>query len=280
MKFIRKRINLVISLLIIIMIVLMLFSSQRNSKSQIEGSVGDAMSPIQKIIYNISKSISDTYNGVVKYSSLIDKIEDMEKENGELKAKLNQYSMLEKENEQLREILNYKRELENYQFLGSNIIGKNNTYSGDYIIDVGENNGIQSGMIVIANGGLFGMITSVSKNWSIVSPIISGNISVSGLVQRTNSGHGIVKKYKNMQNNYTLKMEYLPISEDVSVGDTIVTSGLGGVYPSNILIGEVLSIENDKRNLSKSIIIKSHVNFDFVDKLFVVLPNNKDKVEY
>lgn len=280
MKFLKKKVNLIISLLVIVMIVLMLFSSQRSSKSYIEGSIGDVMSPIQKIIYNISKTISDTYEGMVKYSDLVDQLEVLNRENGELKAEINRYSQLKKENQQLREILNFKYELDGYDFLGGNIIGKNGSYTGDYIVDLGSNDGLENGMIVIANGGLFGMVTSVSKNWSIVSPIINGNISVTGMIQRTNGNQGVIKKYKNSANNYTLKMEYLPINEDIVEGDVVVTSGLGGVYPSNIIIGEVVSIENDKRNLSKSVIIKSHINFDFVDSVFVVLPKNKDKVEY
>ncbi len=52
------------------------------------------------------------------------------------------------------------------------------------------------------------------------------------------------------------------------------------MYPSGIIIGEVISIENDKRNLSKSILIKSHIDFDFVSNLFIVIPKNKYKVEY
>lgn len=280
MKFIKKKVNLIISLLVIVMIVLMLFSSQRSSRSYIEGVVGDSVSPIQKMIYNISKAISDTYKGIVKYSDLVNQLEILIRENGELKAEINRYSQLKKENEQLREILNFKNELDDYEFIGANIIGKNGAYTGDYIIDIGINDGLKNGMIVIANGGLFGMVTSVSSNWSIVSSIINGNISVTGVIQRTNGNQGIVRRYKNSTGEYSLKMEYLPINEDIVEGDIVVTSGLGGVYPSNILIGEVISIENDKRNLSKSVIIKSHIDFDFVDSVFVILPKNKDKVEY
>lgn len=280
MKFIKNKTNLVISVLIIVMIVLILFSSQRTNKSYVEGVAGNVMNPIQKAIYNVSKAISDTYKGITQYSELFNQVRDLNKENEELKAKIIGYSQLQEENERLREILNLKDRLQDYDFLGANVIGKNGAYTGDYIVDVGINDGIENGMIVVSNGGLFGMVTSVSNNWSLVSPIINGNISISGVIQRTNGSQGIVKKYKNSNNNYVLKMEYLPIDEDIVVGDIVVTSGLGGVYPADIIIGEVLSIENDKRSLSKSILIKSHVNFDFADELFVVVPKNKDKVEY
>ncbi len=280
MKFMKNKINLIISLLIIIMIVLILFSSQRTSKSYIEGITGNVMNPIQKVMYNISKSISDIYYGVMHYSELMGKLEDLNEENGRLKSEIIEYSKLKEENDKLRDVLNLKDRLDDYTFVGANIIGKNGSYTNDYIVDVGIKDGLENGMIVVANGGLFGMVISVSDYWSIISPIINGSISVGGIVQRTNGSQGIVKKYKNSSGNYILKMEYVPIDEDVVVGDIVVTSGLGGVYPSGIIIGEVISIENDKRNLSKSILIKSHIDFDFVSNLFIVIPKNKYKVEY
>lgn len=280
MKFLKNKINIIISLLIVIMTVLILFSSNRDSKSKLEGIVGDTLSPVQRVIYTVSKIVSDTYEGLVKYSGLVSKVELLSKENGELKARINSYEQLKVENDRLREILNFKTRLDDYKFVGANIIGKNGAYTNEYIIDVGINNGLENGMVVIANGGLFGMVTSVSDNWSLVSPIINGNIAISGIVQRTNGNQGIIRGYEGGNSDYNLKMEYLPIDEEVLVGDIIVTSGLGGVYPSSIPIGEVMSVESDKRNLSKSLFIKSHVDFEFVSELFVILPNNVDKVEY
>ncbi len=280
MKFFRNKINVVISLLVIIMIILILFSSQRVNKSKIEGIVGDGLNPIQKVIYNASKAISDTLNAIVNYSSLISEIENLNNENGQLKAKINSYKQLVDENFKLREILNFKDRLRDYELIGGNIIGKNNSYLNNYVIDLGKREGIQNGMVVIANGGLFGMVTSVSDNWSLVSPLTSGNVATSGFVQRTNGNQGIVRGYKNDGGKHIFKMEYLPVEEDVAIGDFIVTSGLGGIYPANILIGEVVSVENDQRNLNKNVFIKSHVNFDYVRELFVILPRDKSKVEY
>lgn len=280
MKFLKNKINIIISLLIVIMTVLILFSSNRDSKSKLEGIVGDTLSPVQRVIYTVSKVVSDTYEGLVKYSGLVSKVELLSKENGELKARINSYEQLKVENDRLRAILNFKTRLDDYKFVGANIIGKNGAYTNEYIIDVGINNGLENGMVVISNGGLFGMVTSVSDNWSLVSPIINGNIAISGIVQRTNGNQGIIRGYEGGNSDYNLKMEYLPIDEEVLVDDIIVTSGLGGVYPSSIPIGEVMSVESDKRNLSKSLFIKSHVDFEFVSELFVILPNNVDKVEY
>lgn len=280
MKFFKNKINIVISLLVVIMILLILFSSQRVNKSKVEGLVGDGLNPIQKVIYNVSKTISDTWSAIIDYSGLVSEIESLNDENGRLKAEINSYKQLINENVKLREILNFKNRLKDYDFIGGNVIGRNNSYSNDYIIDLGSRDGIENGMVVIANGGLFGMVTSVSDNWSLISPLTSGSVAASGFVQRTNKNQGIVRGYKKDNGKYILKMEYLDIEEDVVVGDSIVTSGLGGIYPANILIGEVISVENDQRNLSKSVFIKSHVNFDYVKELFVILPKNKGKVEY
>ena len=280
MKFLRNKINIVISLLIVIMIVLILFSSNRGYKSKIEGIVGEGLNPVQKVIYNVTKFVSDIYNGIVNYSELVDRVENLSEENGKLRTQVNYYEQLIEENKRLRSIVNLKDRLEDYNFVGVNVIGRNSSYINEYIIDSGSNNGIKKGMVVVSNGGLFGMVTSVSDGWSLVSPLTNGSILVSGVVQRTNGSNGIVSGYKNSDSEYIFKMEYLPIDEDVVEGDVIITSGLGGVYPYNIIIGEVLSIENDQRNMSKSVFIKSYVDFDFARELFVILPKNEYSVEY
>ncbi len=280
MKYFKNRINIVIAFLVVVMVVLILFSSQRGSKSGLEGLVGDALNPVQKIVYSISKGISDTWRGIVKYSELVAKVEALSEENGYLKAKVSSYQQLYQENKELRNVLNFKDVLHDYSFIGANIVGKSGMYSDNYIIDIGVNDGVKNGMVVIANGGLYGMITSVSDNWSLVSPITNGDISVSGVVQRTSGNQGIVSGFGESREEYNLKMEYLPINEDIVHGDVVVTSGLGGVYPANIPVGEVFEIKDDDRTLSKSVYIKSHVEFEFVNKLFVVCPNSDNRVEY
>lgn len=280
MKFIKNRINIIISLLIVIMIVLILFSSQRFSKSSIEGLAGDALNPIQKIIHTVSNSISNTYKGILKYSELVEENQNIKKENGQLKQESIFYDQLKHENERLREMLNFKNQLGNYEFIGVNIIGKTGgPYVNNYIVDLGQDDGFQNGMVVVSNGGLFGVITSVSDNWSIVSPIINGSVTASGVVQRTNGSNGIVKGHVKNDDNI-LKIEYFPIEEDVVEKDVIVTSGLGGVYPANIPIGEVVSIEVDNRKMSKNAYIRSYVDFEFPRELFVILPKEMRKVEY
>ena len=102
MKFLKNKINIVISLLVVIMVVLILFSSNRDSKSKLEGIVGDTLSPVQRMVYTVSKVVSDTYQGIVKYSGLVNKIELLSKENGELKARINSYEQLNVENHRLR----------------------------------------------------------------------------------------------------------------------------------------------------------------------------------
>lgn len=278
MKFLKNKINLIVSLLISIMLVLILFSSQRENKTKIEGVIGNTLTPIQKILYTLTKNISDTYKGIVNRSELVGKIENLLKENGELKTKISLYDQLKTENDRLREILNFKDKFSNYKFIGANVIGKNGAYIDEFIIDIGIKDGLNVGMVVIANGGLFGMITSVSDNWSLVSPLINGDIAVSGVILRTNMGQGIIKG--NVSNEYNLKMEYLFVDEDVKIGDIVVTSGLAGVYPSDIPIGQVVNIESDKRNLSKSVFLKSHVEFDFVKELFVIVPRDTSGVKY
>lgn len=279
MKFLRNKINFFISLLVVIMLVLILFSSQRFSKSKLEDLAGQSLSPIQKVMYSISKVVSDTYNGFVKNSKLVSEVESLNKENGELKAVIASYEQLKRENDRLREILNFKDRFSDYDFIGSNIIGKNGFHTNEYIIDIGAKDGVKKSMVVMANGGLFGTISSVSDNWSLVSPITNPSIAVGGVIQKENGSQGIIKGYDDSEDRFNLKMDYLTINGDILVGEKVITSGIGGVYPAGIPIGEIVLVEDGQRNVTKNVYLKSHVNFDYVSELFVVLPKTA-KVQY
>ena len=135
-------------------------------------------------------------------------------------------------------------------------------------------------MIVIAADGLVGQVTSVGSNWSIIKTILNEDVAVSVKISRTKENTGILRSYRESVDKSIVKVENLPMNSDVKAGDKIVTSGLGQIYPKDIVVGTVKSVEEDKVNVMKNAVIEPEVNFNKLEELFIVVPKDKRDIKY
>ena len=106
------------------------------------------------------------------------------------------------------------------------------------------------------------------------------NIAVAALVQSTRENNGIVKGYKDENNKLLAEIQRLSLDSLIKKDDVIVTSGLGGIYPSGIRIGKVLSVHEDKGEVMKSAIIEPYVNFSKIEEVFIVVPKENREIKY
>lgn len=190
----------------------------------------------------------------IKYlQNLIDDFFILRKENRLLKEQLHEiilekrnYDDLINENKRLKSLLglkDYKKEIIAF----ANVISRgSNKHLKTLWIDRGSKDGIISGMPVIGINGLVGKIISTKSDFSEVLIITDPNFSVATRIERTRA-EGILS---GDGNRCTLK--YIPLEEEVLVGDRVLTSGLDGIFPEGILIGFVKSA-NKKDGMFQSI---------------------------
>ncbi len=94
--------------------------------------------------------------------------------------------------------------------------------------------------------------------------------------ESTRENSGILEGYTDRKIKIcTLKIQYLPMDSQIKEGDVVLTSGLGLVYPKEIRVGEVLSVEEDKVKVMKSAIVKPFVDFEKLEELFIIVPKDK-----
>lgn len=202
-------------------------------------------------------------NDILKTS--IDRIESVETENVELRREI----------EALKSELNIDYTLSDYEYLNSTVISRNVGYWFNTItIDKGSYSGVENDMVVINAKGLIGKVIRTTSFTSDVRLITTSdtNNKISVYVSNgSDSLYGLVNSF-DYTDNY-LEVEGISNTRNVSVGDKVYTSGLGGVFPSGILIGEVSDITTDSYDLAK--IIKVTPSVDFNDINFVSLLKRK-----
>lgn len=276
-KNIPKRVVLIIVVvLIILLLVIFRITLKEDRKlNKVESLLKDGFTYTEKIIitpFNFIKEKITSYN----------KLKDIEKDNDILETSIDRIDSMEAENIELRRQLNALKEelnidyaLADYEYLNATVISRNIGYWHNKItIDKGTYNGVEKDMVVINSKGLIGKVIKSSTFTSDIRLITTSDtnnkISVH-ISNGSNNLYGLINSYD--YNNNVLELEGISNTKDVNIGDLVYTSGLGGIFPSGILIGKVTEITTDSYDLAK--IIKVSPSVDFTDINYVSILKRK-----
>ena len=272
----NKRLFLILLIVIIVLSVLFYTVKKDRNLNTFESLIKDTIVEIEKIIY---KPINGFNNMIEEFTSL----KNVKKENQILKSNVEKMESTEAENielkqeiERLKEELNIEHVLTDYDYLNATVISRNSFYWYNMLtIDKGSHNGIKEGMVVINSTGLIGKFTNVSTFSSDVKLITTNDTNNKISVTVTNGDTkltGIINGYDYEKG--LLTVEGISNTATVSNGDYVYTSGLGGVFPSGILIGKVENITTDVYDLSKIINVKPSAKFDDINFITILKRND------
>ena len=286
MKIRNKKISpryIILTIVILLVIILIIFSKtlkEDRKLNTVESLLKDAVTFGEKIIltpFNYIGSLVDDFNN----------LKDVRKENDSLKNNIDRIEAIETENIELRrEIEALKEELDidfvltDYEKLNATVLSRNIGYWYNTLtIDKGTYNGVEKDMVVVNSTGLIGKViktTTFTADVRLITTSDTNNkISVS-ISNGENKLNGLIKSYSYEENK--LEVEGISNTEKVNIGDKVYTSGLGGVFPSGILIGSVDSITTDEYDLAK--LIKVTPSADFDDINYVKILKRKDKTKW
>lgn len=272
----NRRLFLVILIIVIVSAVLFYTIKKDRNLNTFEAFTKDIVVEVQKIFY---KPINGFSNMIEEFTSL----KEVKKENQILKSNIEKMEATEAENielkqeiERLKGELNIDHVLTDYDYLNATVISRNSFYWYNMLtIDKGSHNGIKEGMVVINSTGLIGKITNVSTFSSDVKLITTNDTNNKISVTVTNGDTkltGIINGYDYKKG--LLTVEGISNTATVNNGDYVYTSGLGGVFPSGILIGKVEGITTDVYDLSKIINVKPSAKFDDINFVTVLKRND------
>jgi rod shape-determining protein MreC len=222
--------------------------------------------PVQKVITRPVHVVRDTWR---RYGALV----DLEAENRALREQLTE---LEQENLQFREALvasgqlrriaQMRREFE-VPLLPSQVVGQDaSAWSHALLLDRGRSSEVRSGMPVLVDQGLVGLVNATTLHAARAMLILDRRSAVDAIIQRSRA-RGLVRGLGGGE----LEFAFMVRGDDVQVGDEVITSGVGGVYPKGIRVGTITSVKADREQLLHTARVKPAVDFGRLEQVFVVL---------
>lgn len=269
----KKYVFVGVVILIIILLIIFSFTLKEDRKlNPVESFLRDTLSYAEKIVtYPFSYITTKTreYN----------KLKDVNEENDILETSLDRIDAIETENVELRRQidalkneLNIDYTLTDYEYLNATVTSRSVGYWYNTItINKGSYNGIKKDMVVINGKGLIGRVIKTSTFTSDVRLITTSETNNKISVHISNGDnnlYGLINNYDYSKN--LLEVEGISNTKDVDIGDFVYTSGLGGIFPSGILIGSVSEITTDSYDLAKIIKVKPSADFSNINYVSVL----------
>jgi len=265
----RQRI-LIISLVIICVLLVTVYSRENKSGlfHRLQRFSLDVVSPLQKGMSKVLSPVKDGIGFLVDIGDARSERDRLREEVEELEDKVDELESLRLENEELTNMIDVKESNPDLRFLVVDVIGANpDIWEQTIQIGAGSSDGLQEYMAVMSeDGSLVGRIILCTSEASVVQLITDDKSSVGAMLQK-NAEMGVVKG----EGRGGVRLELLNQDADVTTGDVVVTSGLGGTCPPGIPIGNISEISERRADLSVGIIIDPRASLTSLDRVMVVL---------
>jgi rod shape-determining protein MreC len=231
----------------------------------------EAAAPAQNALSLSIKGISNAWQRYILLVGIKEENKNLNRKIGELEAELILYKEGYLEALRLSKLLALKNDY-SHQLISALVIAREQaSLSKTVLINKGSVDGLKIGMPVIAPPGLIGRLIDVSWHVSKVLLLIDENSNVDATLQRTRL-QGIFRG-AGFQGGI---LKYIIKNQDVKEGDTIVSSGMGGVFPKGFLIGKVSRVEKQDNDLFFKIKVTPFADFSQLEEVLIIALEEKN----
>ncbi len=244
--------------------------TNRDSSNFIETGLDFIVTPIRSASSYISDSIGNFFEKYIQINRVYQENENLREENATLKQQIADLYSYKHENEQLKDYLQIKELNPEFEIEAGSVIGNDSLDSfGAFTINKGSLYGIETGDVVITKDGLVGVVSQVNAISARVSTILDPTIQVGAIIAETGDV-GIIKNTSSHAKNERTLLTMLSRDTETVMGNFVVTSGMGGVFPKGIIIGTVESTTLDANGLSVNAVIKTAVDIRDIKNVVII----------
>ena len=254
--------------ILIFLLALSLISANLHSRENMsffESVVVGIASPVQKVLRGIIGGVGDVWRGYFYLVGLRQENETLKKELQQLKLQLSRYREADLANQRLRSLLNFKKSIATPLMPAQLVAFDPSGWFQTILIDKGREDGVVQDMAVVSAEGLVGRVIGVSGHHAKVLLILDANSAVDTFVQRSRARGVLVGLGRER-----CLLKYVQRNEDVQVGDQVISSGMGGVFPKGLPVGTVEEVVRGNSGLFQRVEVEPAVDFSRLEVVMVV----------
>jgi rod shape-determining protein MreC len=258
----------ILLLALVLLAGLLLALSYLGFLSPLENLVATPLNFIVGFINDATDPFTSTSDEAATIEELEARNAELERQLAEIQGELVTLREVAADYERLTDLLEYTNSTTDREYVTADVIGEGQYgFIRSIIINKGTRDGLIVGMPVVTDLGLVGRVWRVTANNSQVQLITDRNSFVSGRLQSSRA-EGTIQG-RGLETG-SLSLRFIPPDAEVLAGDLVYTSGLGGNFPADIPIGQVISVTNIESDLSQEAQVSSLIDFSRLEQVLVI----------
>lgn len=268
--FFRSRFFTVLVVIMLVMVIVPSVFGVMGLGGVLRNGINTVLTPLQKLFTYVTDAADGFTDYFTEFDRIVDENDKLRELNSELQDKISAAEETEQMNLWLFNFLELKREHTDYKFEPATVTGRESgNYKTVYVLDKGTAQGIEVNMPVILPEGIVGHIVEAGTDWSKALTVLEAGVSVGAYVER--SGEiGVVSGNYTLAKEGLCEMKYLGEEADIQVGDRIISSGYGSVYPRGLVIGFVETVEKNAAGRALDVTVRPAAELGDISRLMIL----------
>ena len=249
-------------------VVSVLLGGTANPLSNLAGVIS---TPFRNGISAVINWTQERYSDAFEQDQLKEELQRLREENTKLREQAREGEAASRENERLRNLLGLREKRRELDFESATVTAHStDNWSSTLTISKGSSMDIQvDDCVVDEYGNLVGVVAVVGENWSTVATLIDSSTEMGGMLARTD-GSAILEGDVALMGQGKLKLNYLPENSSLLAGDLVLTSGMGGVYPSGLVVGHVEEVRTEASGMTQYAVVVPETDLAGLKQVFVI----------
>ncbi len=240
------------------------------TRDPVRGAINTLMTPLQKGMNYIANALSGYAAYFTQFDAIVAENARLREENAALAEKLYEVEDAVLQNEWLYSFLEMKRTHTDFTMEEAVITGRSaGNYLTVFTVDCGTADGVAEGMPAVTKDGVVGYVSEVGQSWAKVYTLMDTSTAVGAYVEQTGE-LGLIKGSFSLASKGLCQLVYLDGSTEIKVGDRILTSGYGSVYPRDLVVGFVTAVEPDGYSRTMTATIAPAVDLSALDRVMII----------
>lgn len=259
-----------VAVVVVLCVLSALYSGVTGNPSPVTRVVGFVTTPIQRLATGISGFFGRGLSYFTDFDALQAENEELKRQIADMQQTVRDAELALEENARLRQQAGQPERVRDLTTISAEVIARNpGDWATTLTLDKGASHGVVEGDIVTTVDGMVGYVSEVQSNYCEITTVVDVEMQCGALITRTRET-AIAEGDYDLMADGNLRLSYLTDDASVVIGDTVETSGRGGLFPKGIMIGTVESVLPEDNGISYYAVIKPFVDVDTVSSVSIV----------